>query len=291
VLAILLGVSAIVAAISVFPNASEFFKGFIPTFPDNVKHDEIFPWLGFMLSGAAGLIWYSYWLQAKGYGMEKQNGGAEPASLTASNKQKLRKWIAQMTADSSVAVGGTLVITLSFLILGTELLKPKGLIPEENKVAEVLGQMLGHLWGPIGFWFMITAVFVGFWDTVLSDQDGFGRMFTGGTRLLMKRSGVKAKWATEKVLNRIAVVGLVTIAPIGLYLIMGEPVSPLKIAGAVEAAHIPVLVVLVLYLNKKKLAPALQPSTFTFVATALAGIFFAAFAIVYVMQLTNSSGN
>jgi hypothetical protein len=175
---------------------------------------------------------------------------------------------------------------LSFLILGTELLKPNGLVPEENKVAEVLGNMLGELWGPVGFWFMITAVFVGFWDTVLSDQDGFGRMFSGGTRLLLKNLNVKGKWVDEKILTRIFVVGLVTVAPIILYLAMGEPVSLLKVAGAIEASHIPILVILILYLNLKRLPTELKPSIVTIIFTALAGLFFAAFATIYLLQIS-----
>lgn len=285
ILAIALGVSAVVAAASVFPEAGALMAGVIPKVPPDIKYDEIFPWLGFMLSGAAGLIWYSYWIQAKGYGVKK-NDDAKDLTLTADHRQKLKKWIGQMTTDTTVAVVGTLIITLSFLILGTELLKPKGLVPEENKVAEVLGQMLGQLWGPVGFWFMIFAVFIGFWDTVLSDQDGFGRMFSGGTRLLLKKFGLSGKWTEEKILRRIFVIGLVTVAPIILYLLVGEPVSLLKIAGAIEAAHIPVLVVLILYLNHKKLPAELKPSVFSFILTAFAGLFFAVFAIIYLLQIT-----
>ena len=284
ILAITLGIAAIIAAVTVFPEGTALMAGLIPSVPSNISYDEVFPWLGFMLSGAAGLIWYSYWIQAKGYGLTASEN-SKNARLDASQIQKLKKWIRQMTADTTVAVGGTLIITLSFLILGTELLKPQGLVPEENKVAEVLGGMLGQLWGPIGFWFMILAVFIGFWDTVLSDQDGFGRMFTGGTRLLLKNFKLKKKWLDENFLNRIFVIGLVTVAPILLYLWMGEPVSLLKIAGAIEAAHIPVLVVLILYLNHKRLSPELKPSTFTFLFTAFAGLFFAFFAIVYVIQI------
>jgi hypothetical protein len=239
-----------------------------------------------MLSGAAGLIWYSYWIQAKGYGMKKNERLNDELNLSKGETDKLKKWIRQMTTDSTVAVVGTLIITLSFLILGAELLKPKGLIPEENKVAEVLGNMLGELWGPVGFWFMITAVFVGFWDTVLSDQDGFGRMFSGGTRLLLKNLKVSGKWVDEKILSRIFVIGLVTVAPIILYLVMGEPVSLLKIAGAIEASHIPVLVILILYLNLKRLPAELKPALATIIFTGLAGLFFAAFATIYLLQIS-----
>jgi Mn2+/Fe2+ NRAMP family transporter len=285
VLAVALGVAAIIAAISVFPDVGNLLAGFLPKMPPDIEYDEIFPWLGFMLSGAAGMIWYSYWIQAKGYGIKKNEIDDSP-QLNQPQKKKLKKWISQMTRDNTVAVGGTVIVTLSFLILGTELLKPKGIIPEENKVAEVLGHMLGHLWGPIGFWFMITAVFVGFWDTVLSDQDGFGRMFAGGTRLLLKNLSLSAKWATEKMLQKIFVIGLVTVAPVVLYLLFGEPVGLLKIAGAVEAAHIPILVVLILYLNHKRLPVDLRPSVFTFLLTALAGVFFGGFAIIYTLQVS-----
>lgn len=106
VLAIALGVAAIIAALTVFPDASAFVAGFIPKMPEDVKYDEVFPWLGFMLSGAAGMIWYSYWIQAKGYGTKKNDGDHEALTLNKTQTEKLRKWLSQMTADSTVAVGG-----------------------------------------------------------------------------------------------------------------------------------------------------------------------------------------
>lgn len=55
------------------------------------------------------------------------------------------------TLANTLAVAGAVLIAFAFLILGTELLKPKGLLPEENKVAETLGQLLGGVWGRVGF--------------------------------------------------------------------------------------------------------------------------------------------
>ena len=285
ILAIALGVAAIIAASSVFPAARELAAGMVPVVQPEVDYQEVLPWLGFMLSGAAGLIWYSYWIQKKGYGVAKDSGIVNVMKLNKSEIGQLNKWIQQMTFDSTVAVAGTFVVTLSFLILGTELLKPDGLVPEENKVAETLGNMLGQLWGPVGFWFMITAVFVGFWDTVLSDQDGFGRMFSGGTNILLKRFK-KSEWITEENLRRFFVLILVTVFPILLYLWMGEPVELLKIAGAIEACHIPFVVVLILYLNHKSLPAGLKPSVISFSFTLVAGLFFLLFATIYILQLT-----
>jgi hypothetical protein len=67
-----------------------------------------------------------------------------------------------MTFDCTVAVVGTLVVTLAFLTLGAELLGPRKLVPEEDRVAAVLGRLLGDVLGRAGFWFMVAAVFVGF---------------------------------------------------------------------------------------------------------------------------------
>jgi len=287
ILAVLLSGAAVAAAVTVFPSFGDLVKGLVPQTPPNMEYGEILPWLGFMLSGAAGMIWYSYWIQKKGYGAA-QKPTKDALHYSDTDKQKLKGWIRQMTLDNHLAVFGTLIITIAFLILGTELLKPRGLVPEENRVAEVLGNLLGEVWGPIGFWFMVVGVFIGFWDTVLSDQDGFGRMFAGGTRILLAPLKLGKRWQNEVFLKRLFVLVVVTILPIALYLAIGNPVTLLKIAGFIEAAHIPVLVVLVLLLNHRELPKELRPSLVTTLFTAMAGLFFAAFAIIYILQITGA---
>ncbi len=286
--ALALGAASIAAAASVFRSPGELAAGLRPQLPETADPAEILPWLGFMLSGAAGMIWYSYWLRSKGYGA----AGASPNGLDAhdlgpADRRAARGWIRQMTIDNSVAVIGTLVVTLAFLILGAELLRPEGLVPEEDRVAEVLGRLLGDIWGRVGFWFMVLAVFVGFWDTVLSDQDGFGRMFADGMRTIAAPLGsVGRRFAAvpEERLRRVLVVVLLTALPITLYLILGDPITLLKIAGGIEAAHIPLVAGLTLFLGARELPRDLRPTTSVMVITALAGAFFAVFAGFYVVE-------
>ena len=305
VLAIVLALASLAAAISVFPGAAELLSGLIPRVPAGVDYGEILPWLGYMLSGAAGLMWYSYWVTAKGYGAagvnrkgkkvqnsesetaenHTQNEFLDPKNLAETERRKLSGWLTQMSLDTTVAVIGALIITIAFLILGAELLRPRNLVPEENRVAETLGVLLGGVFGAIGYWFMIFAVFIGFWDTVLSDQDGHARLQANGTRILSEGFGLKGNWTDEKFLKKAFVIGLVTLVPIALYLIFGEPVALLKIAGAIEATHIPVVTALVLYLNHQTLPADLRPSWISLIATALAGLFFAAFAVIYLVSL------
>jgi hypothetical protein len=190
-----------------------------------------------------------------------------------------------MTIDNTVAVAGTVIVTLAFLVLGTEMLGPNQVVPEEERIAPVLGRLLGDVWGPVGFWFMVLGVFVGFWDTVLSDQDGFGRMFSDGTRSLARTFAPRLALPGERALRRWFVGILLTVAPVILYLVAGRPVTLLKIAGAIEAAHIPIVAGLTLYANHRTLPRDLRPSTPTFVATVLAALFFAAFAVFYLVRL------
>ena len=241
-----------------------------------------------MLAGAAGLMWFSYWTEARGYGAASL---PKPEPLDTHNlpedaKRSLKDWIKHMTMANTLAVIGALVIAFAFLILGTELLKPKGLVPEENKVAETLGRLLEGVWGRIGFWFMIAAVFITFLSTMLSSQDGFSRMFSDGAAILAKKSGFRKAWTDPKVLQKIFLIVLLCVLPAVLYLVIGEPVGLLKVAGLIEACHIPVVAFLILYLNRKTLHPQLRPGVISSVFTGIAGLFFAVFAIVYILQLT-----
>ena len=286
VIALALGIASVAAAISVGPDIAALGSGLVPALPAQVDAGEVLPWLGFMLSGAAGMIWYSYWIVAKGYGRRETEPTRPRDTFDVDDVEtiRLRGWLRQMTIDNSVAVVGTLIITLAFLILGTELLRPEGLLPEEDEIAETLGRLLGDVWGRAGFWFMVLALFVGFWDTVLSDQDGFGRMFSTAARPVVDRLPMLRRW-NEQRLRRAIVIVVLAVIPLLLYFAVGEPVVLLALAGIVEAAHIPVVAVLTLRLNKRHLPRGLQPTPWAVAGTVTAAAFFAAFTVFYVVRL------
>jgi hypothetical protein len=299
-IALLLACAAVAGAATRFPSTRPLLRGMVPGVPQNVKFEEVLPWVGFALAGAAGLMWYSYWLVAKGYGSaaskaegkypepaEDDAAFVEPKAIPEEQRDRLRGWLRQMTLDNTVAVVGTLVPTVAFLILGTQLLRPKGLLPEEKKVAETLGRLLGDIWGPAGYWFLVVALLGGFTGTLLSLHDGFGRLFAHGSGILLHTSARRSDgwWMNESHRRRAFVVILGVIAPAGLFLSRGEPVGLLKIAGAIGAAHIPVVTWLTLHLNRRFLPAELGPSLSTAGMTFLAGLFFAAFALCYLLQL------
>ncbi|MHA4742078.1 Nramp family divalent metal transporter [Dyadobacter sp. MSC1_007] len=287
ILATVIAMTVLAAAISSRPDTSLLSRGFIPSIPPEMDLGEVLSWLGFMLAGAAGLMWFSYWIEAKGYGAADQKR-REPLrfeALRSDQIAELRKWTGQMTIANTIAVTGALIIAFAFLVLGTELLRPRGLMPEENKIAQTLGELLGGIWGRIGFWFMVLAVFTTFVSSMLSGQDGFTRMFTDGVQILMGKNTKRSPMLREENLTKIIAVIVLGIIPAVVCVISGEPVALLKLAGIIEVCHIPVVAGSILWLNSKKLPKELKPSVLSLLPTIIAGVVFSAYGIVYILEL------
>jgi Mn2+/Fe2+ NRAMP family transporter len=279
-----LGIAAIVAAAAVLPGPATLLAGMRPRIPPNTDYTELLPWLAYLLAGAAGLMWYSYWVVEKGYGAAAAPKRGDP------RPEQLRGWLTQMTLDTTVAVVGATIITTAFLVLGSELLQPRGLVPEESRVAETLGRLFQEVWGRAGFWFMIVSVLMGLWVTALSNQDGFSRLLADGFIILRGQKKESSRWSDREFVRKVCTITVATAAPILLFWAFGKPVGLLKVAGAIEAAHIPVLTILTLHLNRRELPQQLQPSRPVFLFTAAAGLFFAVFAAIYGYQLVSGRG-
>ena len=49
--------AVVAAALLVFPTVRDLTLGLLPQVPQDVEYQEVLPWLGFMLAGAAGMMW------------------------------------------------------------------------------------------------------------------------------------------------------------------------------------------------------------------------------------------
>jgi Mn2+/Fe2+ NRAMP family transporter len=285
-LAILSTLIVLVAAVSTGPDMVAMASGMTFSIPKEADYEEILPWIGFLLAGSSGLMWFSFWLKAKGYGgAMTESKRKSSANYTSTDISRLKGWIKQMTLANYFAVGGALIIAVIFLILGAELLKPQQLVPKENEVAETLGKLLGELWGPTGFWIMIAIIFITFFSTLLSNIDGFQRMFTEGAQLIFPKMMKQYKFLNEKIVGNLITVFLLAILPLVIYFFSPEPVGMLKIAGALAAIQIPIVTGFILYLNLKQLPRTLRPDWISLGGTLIAGIFFTFFAFLYLWQL------
>ncbi|MFB3819327.1 MAG: hypothetical protein ACE147_16825 [Candidatus Methylomirabilales bacterium] len=135
-------------------------------------------------------------------------------------------------------------------------------------------------WGPAGFWLMLLGIFIGFCGTLLSVQDGFARLFAHGTRLLLTR-----EWGVaEESLRTGYLLVLATAAPIVLFLMVGQPVRLLQLAGGIEAAQIPLVAVLTLLTNHRLLPRDFHPPAWVMAGASVAALFFAFAAGVYLVR-------
>ena len=305
VMATVLMAAVVVTAVVVGPDPGEFAAGLAPGFPEGLDWYFILPWVGFILAGSGGILWFSYWVAARGYGgevLDEQSQAREAeavdAEVTASDDARvgrLKDWNRLMSTTALIGVGTGGLVIVSFLVLGAQLLRPEGIVPEGITVAEDLARLLSEVWGQAGFWVLIVSVVIALWGTVVSNQDGWPRTFADSVLLLVSGSDgasdgeAHGPWRRRlhdrRFLHRGFVVTTVTLVPLVVLWAVQDPVAILSVGGIVTAAHTPVLVALTLYVNHRHLPKDLRPGAITTALMVLSGVFFTGFAVLYFSDL------
>jgi Mn2+/Fe2+ NRAMP family transporter len=280
IMSVAITVALVITAALLLPEIGELLGGLVPTV-EGLDFTEVLPWVGFMMSGAAGLVWYSYWLSARGFGSARPQSptGGQIADVGVQQINNLRGWIRLMTISTMVASALILILLIALLVLGAELLRPEGLVPQGEEITAVLSRLLGDVWGPIGAWTMVLAAFTAFWSTVIANLDGWTRMFTEGTDMLAGRAA--SRLPSPRALRFVFLVGLMGIVPAVLLIGGIEPVAFLLLAGTIEAIQIPFVAGVTLYLNATHLPTGLRPSHLTMAGMAGAVLFFLGFSAYY----------
>jgi hypothetical protein len=292
-------VSIVLAAAAVFPGWSVYARGMSPTLVPDFDPYFVLPWFGFLLAGAAGMMWFSYWVAARGYGgevieMENVSEAREQEfPLRGPPESHLRPWLVIMSTTAVIGVVGATLINLSFLTLGAELLRPLGVIPEGLRVAEDLARLLGEIWGETGRLLLVAGIFVALWGSILSNQDGWGRMYADATLMLLPRrwGGIghgPALPARRRRIKTSYILLVLTALPIIVFLLLRNPVDILSVAGIITAAHLPVVVTLTLYLNIRRLPRTLGPGPVWIASTLVAVLFYGFFSIFFFYDLLRS---
>lgn len=293
VMAILLVLSAVVTAVVVFPSSAEIARGLRPSIPAAFDSYFVLPWLGFILAGAAGIMWFSYWVSTKGYGgavvNDDERGTPQQPIDSDTAIERLASWNRVMSNTALVGIVAGGVVVISFLVLGAEVLRPEGIVPEGIAVAEDLSRLLSGVWGQAGRWILLIGIFIALWGTIIADQDGWGRTFADATLLLKTGDSSSGRFAAithnrDRLKNVYAVV-VTALIPLGLFFLVRDPVKILSVAGIVAAAHTPVVVFLTLYLNKRSLPSPLRAGSTITLSSVLAGLFFLFFALFHFYQL------
>ncbi|MAL98131.1 MAG: hypothetical protein CL583_06735 [Alteromonadaceae bacterium] len=314
-MAIALMVMAVVSAIAVFPALSKLAGGLTFRWPDKPDLYVISPWLGTILAGSMGIVWFSYWTATRGYGggLQGRERDDEQAEDTPTDKDepklppryereaRAQDWVSVMTGAASLGVIGGFIVITAFLILGTELLAPAGVVPKGADVALDLTRLFSDVWGEAGKYVVLAAIIIALGGSVLANQDGWGRSFADMTLILTRdQRHARKGWAysmlhwlgvttgqapfARRSLKRLFIVTVTGVIPAGIILIFEDPVAVMSASGIIAATHTPFIVLTALMVNLLRLPPALRPGWFYIVCMTLSGLFYLIFAVVYLLN-------
>jgi hypothetical protein len=305
VLALLLVTVTAVAAGRVFDSGGEAVTGLVPTVPGNLDVPFLLPWIGTILAGSMGIVWFSYWTATRGYGGTSPQASAgertEDESPPEETPEQLRgerltDWFRTLSNTAVVGVAtGTLIIT-AFLVLGAELLRPQGIVPSGTDVAKDLTRLLSEVWGQLGHWLMVAAIVVALGGSVLANQDGWSRSFADITLLLRPPAWVlrplrhrpdsMALRRAVKVAFAVVVTGLL---PALVVVVVRDPVTIMSASGVIATIHTPFIVLTTLAVNRRIPGP-LRPGAVSTGLLGLAGLFYSGFAVLYFADLVGMFG-
>ncbi|MGV0873658.1 Nramp family divalent metal transporter [Mycolicibacterium sp. XJ879] len=307
VLALFLVAIMVVAAAWVFTPDGDAAAGVVPGVPADLSLPFILPWVGTILAGSMGIVWFSYWTARGGYGggtVEPSSDGddePDPNVPPEQRTERLQSWFRTLSHTAAVGVlTGTVIIT-GFLVLGAELLAPAGIVPSGTDVASELMQLLAQVWGTLGHWVMFAAIVVTLGGSVLANQDGWSRSFADIT-VLLSRGSVHARgstndksgggwperltrWrpksmGTRRALKIMFVVTFTCTFPAIVVVVVQDPVQIMSASGIVAALHTPFIVLATLAVNRAIPDP-LRPNRVSMGLLGFAGLFYTAFALLY----------
>lgn len=319
VMAILLMGVAVVSAVLVAPELPTLASGLLLQWPDDPNLYVILPWVGTILAGSMGIVWFGYWTATRGFGgglrgRERDDELSDSIrtehrhSLSESHTEELkmrraREWIRIMSGTATVGVVGGLLVIFSFMVLGAELLAPRGILPQGADVAVDLTRLFSDIWGQAGRLLLLVAIVVALGGSILANQDGWGRSFADMTLILVRgqRRARNPAWPVRLLqwledrtawsvfgrlfLKRVYIFTITGLIPLLILAVFRDPVRVMSASGIIAAAHTPFIVLVTLYVNRTRLPESLRPGVFISTMMFLAGIFYLGFAALYFLRL------
>lgn len=318
-LALVLMVMVVVSAVVVSPDMSALIAGLRPSWPEQTDLYIVLPWVGTILAGSMGIVWFGYWTATRGFsgGLESSDKDDEceeeatDQSGIASNERErishIKSWVSVMTGTATLGVLGGLVVIAAFLVLGAELLAPTGEIPQGTDVAVDLTRLFSDIWGQLGETLLLIAIIIALGGSVLANQDGWGRSFADMTLILSRDQRqsdkpqkflIRSERVAESIgidlfqrrhLKRLFIIVVTGVIPIGILLVFKNPVSVMSASGIIAAMHTPFIALVSLYVNRTRLPAELKPNGFETIAMTASGLFYTGFAGLYLWDLVVNS--
>jgi len=301
-------IGVLYVAICVFPPIEQLARSFIPSVPvvpdwaiakgvGSNAWKEILPLIGWGAGGFASQVWYTYWVLGAGYGAAAGRGDGRSAdvamlkSMDSDTAHKVKGWCRVLYTDATIAMIIGVVVTSSFVIAGSGILRPRELAPDGAKVAIMLSEIFSANWGKFGAFLFLLSGSAALISTQIGQLAGWPRLLADCGRICVPSVANKFSWKTR---YRFFLVVFFFTSMVIIYTLGFQPVLLVKIGAICDGLLLTPLQAIcvaigLFYIMPRMLSPQasriLKPSRFFLVGLVLA---FAVFAYFCIFQLPSA---
>jgi hypothetical protein len=270
---------------TVLEKIPEFFSSFLKP---NIKvlekndYEKVITAITFMGLGGFWSLFYSYWILGKGMGMAKLTQGQFTSGFIPSKdtpKEQISIWKKALLLDSSTGVIGNLITTIMTTLLAFAILNPKGIFPDEYKIAVVQAEFFAQWGGEIGRKIFLFASALFLVDTWISTADALARTNIDIIKFLNEKVIKDEKKAYKILITAITIITCITlpIAP------PGELIIFTAVIGFFGMGAICIMVLLTQSYFLPKISPTLKESKIEKISIITTTIIYLTLTIIYIL--------
>lgn len=207
--------------------------------------------IGIIGVGAAELIQYPYWCLEKGYARWTGRYDGTPAWAT-----RAKGWLRVMKVDAMASLIIYTFATIAFFILGVAILHRSKLIPDDDRMLQMLMSMYTPVFGDYATPIFIVGALAVLYSTFFVANASHARTFTDAmcvVNVLPDTIANRNRWI--KILS-----GLFPILCLVIYVLIPKPGLLVLISGAAQTVMLPMLGYAALVFRYRDVPAELKPS-------------------------------
>jgi Mn2+/Fe2+ NRAMP family transporter len=228
----LMVVTVIGSAVMILANLGDVSYGVVPSIPEG----SFFRILGIIggVGGTLALVYYGYWLQAKGW--------------------KGKQWMPIMKTDVFVAYAVTAIFSIAVMIIAAELLFGTGIRFNGNDALFGLANAYEARFGGIARWILLLGFGAAVFTSIIGPWHGVSYLFADFVRICRNKgkevSNIDEPVSEKDPAYRVYLAWL-TFPPM-LLLLFQKPVEMVLLYGIISALFAPFLTIVLSYLLNSK---------------------------------------
>lgn len=194
-------------------------------------------------SGPDLMVPYSWWVTEKGYQNLQLNAGQGKPLMEFTDDTSVRTvkgWLNLAKWDSMFGYIAAGLVASVFMIAGSEILRPRGIVVDGLPVLKNLSTIFTSTFGEWTFLLFMIPAFAAIYSTALAVFDGGRISIAHIARLLSGKPTVPAALMRRNAWYRVSLV-LFSIVPLVLFLGVQRPVLLVIIASVISAVSMPLL--------------------------------------------------